>query len=185
MTDYEIIVLDYLKEIERYYKLGIAKEHSYRSTLQTMLPKLVPGITAVNEPKRVACGAPDYAVLRSLEGNLLTIGYIEAKDIGVPIDKIEKDEQLKRYLHALDNLILTDYLEFRWYIRGEKQMTARLATPHEGKSLTLDKTGIVTTGELLGSFLQHSAEPIGKPEELAKRMARLTHMIRDITIQAF
>ncbi len=185
MTDNATILHDYLKEIERYYKLGIAKEHSYRSTLQTMLPKLVPGITAVNEPKRVACGAPDYAVLRSTGGTSLTIGYIEAKDIGVPLDKIEKDEQLKRYLHALDSLILTDYLEFRWYVKGDKQMAARLATPHGGKSLTPDKTGIVATGDLLCSFLQHSAEPIRKPEELAKRMARLTHMIRDITIKAF
>src|SRR6266487_6430979 len=140
MTDYEIIMLDYLKEIEKYYKLGIAKEHSYRSTLQTMLPRLVQSVTAVNEPKRVACGAPDYAVLRSIGGNLLIIGYIEAKDIGVPLDKIEKDEQLKRYLHALDNLILTDYLEFRWYVKGDKQLTTRLATTHGGKSLTLDKT---------------------------------------------
>src|SRR6266487_2494270 len=148
MTDYEIIMLEYLKEIEKYYKLGIAKEHSYRSTLQTMLPRLVQSVTAVNEPKRVACGAPDYAVLRSLEGNLLAIGYIEAKDIGVFLDKIEKDEQLKRYLHALDNLILTDYLEFRWYIRGEKQMTSRLATPYGGKSLTPDKTGILKTSHL-------------------------------------
>lgn len=185
MTENESILHDYLKEIEKYYKLGIAKEHSYRSTLQTMLPKLVPGITAVNEPKRVACGAPDYAVLRSTGGSSLTIGYIEAKDIGVPLDKIEKDEQLKRYLHALDSLILTDYLEFRWYVKGDKQLTARLATPHGGRSLTPDKTGIVAAGDLLCSFLQHSAEPIRKPEELAKRMARLTHMIRDITIQAF
>lgn len=130
MTENEIILHDYLREIERYFKLGIAKEHSYRSALQTMLPKLVPGITAVNEPKRVACGAPDYAVLRSTGSNFFTIGYIEAKDIGIQLDKIEKDEQLKRYLHALDNLILTDYLEFRWYIKGEKQMTARLATTH-------------------------------------------------------
>jgi hypothetical protein len=131
MTENEIILHDYLREIEKYYKLGIAKEHSYRSTLQTMLPRLVQGVTAVNEPKRVACGAPDYAVLRSFGGNLLTIGYIEAKDIGVSLDKIEKDEQLKRYLYALDNLILTDYLEFRWYINGEKQMTSRLATPYD------------------------------------------------------
>jgi predicted helicase len=185
MTENEIILHDYLREIEKYYKLGIAKEHNYRSTLQTMLPRLVHEVTAVNEPKRVACGAPDYAVLRSIGGNLLTIGYIEAKDIGVALDKVEKDEQLKRYLHALDNLILTDYLEFRWYIKGEKQMTSRLATPHRGKSLTLEKTGILTTSDLLCSFLQHSAESIRKPEELAKRMARLTHMIRDITVQAF
>ncbi|MGZ3643543.1 MAG: hypothetical protein ACXVCM_06795 [Ktedonobacteraceae bacterium] len=185
MTENEIILHDYLREIEKYYKLGIAKEHSYRSTLQRMLPRPVHEVTAVNEPKRVACGAPDYAVLRSIGGNLLTIGYIEAKDIGVSLDKIEKDEQLKRYLHALDNLILTDYLKFRWYIKGEKQMTSRLATPQGGKSLILDKEGILATSDLLCSFLQHNAESIRKPEELAKRMARLTHMIRDITIQAF
>ena len=124
MTENETILHDYLKEIESFYKLGIAKEHSYRATLQTMLARLVPGITAVNEPKRVECGAPDYVVLRSTGGGSLTIGYIEAKDIGVPLDKIEKDEQLKRYRHALDNLVLTDYLEFRWYIKGEKQMAA-------------------------------------------------------------
>jgi len=59
MTENEIILHDYLREIEKYYKLGIAKEHSYRSTLQTMLQRLLQGVTAVNEPKRVACGAPD------------------------------------------------------------------------------------------------------------------------------
>jgi hypothetical protein len=185
MTENEIILNDYLREIEKYYKLGIAKEHSYRSTLQTMLPRLVQDVTAVNEPMSVDGGAPDYAVLRTIKGNLFTIGYIEAKDIGVSLDKIEKDEQLKRYLHALDNLILTDYLEFRWYIKGEKQMASHLATPHGGKSLTPDKTGILTTSDLQYGFLQHSAESIRKPEELAKRMTRLTHMIRDITIQAF
>jgi hypothetical protein len=180
----DTILRDYLKEIEAYYKLGIAREHSYRPSLQAILPRLVHGITAVNEPKRVDCGAPDYVILRSIGGNPFTIGYIEAKDIGTPLDKIEKDEQLKRYLRALDNLILTDYLEFRWYVKGEKQMVARLATP-AAKSLVLDKEGIKTTGDLLCSFLQHSAEPIRKPQDLAKRMARLAHMIRDVTVTAF
>src|SRR6266571_2522123 len=181
----DTILRDYLKEIEAYYKLGIAREHSYRPSLQAILPRLVPGITAVNEPKRVDCGAPDYVILRLIGGNPFTIGYIEAKDIGTPLDKIEKDEQLKRYLRALDNLILTDYLEFRWYVKGEKQMVARLATPAASKSLVHDKEGIKTTGNLLCSFLQHSAEPIRKPQDLAKRMARLAHMIRDVTVTAF
>ncbi len=185
MTEHETILRDYLREIESYYKLGISKEHSYRAALQGLLPRLVPGITPVNEPKRVACGAPDYVVLRAIDGNPFTIGYIEAKDIGIPLDRIEKDKQMGRYLRALDNLILTDYLEFRWYVKGEKQMTARLATPHGGKSLSVDKQGIASVDDLLCSFLQHSAEPIRKPEELAKRMARLAQMIRDITVTAF
>jgi len=43
----------------------------------------------------------------------IQIGFIEAKDIGVSLDKTLKTEQLQRYLPALNNLILTDYLTFR------------------------------------------------------------------------
>ena len=114
--------VDYLSEIEKDYKKGIATEHTYRGTLKILLESLRSGISATNEPKRVKCGAPDYVV----ERNNLTIGYVEAKDVDVSLDKIEKDEQLGRYRHALDNLILTDYVEFRWYVQGEKRMTARL-----------------------------------------------------------
>ena len=39
--------------------------------------------------------------------------------------------------------------------------------------------------QLLQSFLEHSPEPISKPQELAKRMAQLAHMIRDVIIDAF
>jgi predicted helicase len=172
---------NYIKEIEKDFKRGIATEHTYRGTLKALLEALRSDITATNEPKRVKCGAPDYVI----EKDNLTIGYIEAKDIGVPLDKIEKDEQLKRYRNALGNLILTDYLEFRWYVDGEKRMTATLATSGKDKSLLLDKTGLQQTEELLTCFLEHSAEPVRKPRELAKRMARLAHMTRDIIVGAF
>jgi hypothetical protein len=49
----------------------------------------------------------------------VTIGHLEAKDVGKDLDEVEKSEQMKRYLPALPNLILTDYLEFRWYVSGE------------------------------------------------------------------
>ena len=34
-------------------------------------------------------------------------------DIGSDLDRVESDEQLKRYRAGLPNLILTDYVEFR------------------------------------------------------------------------
>src|SRR5437660_2208733 len=175
------VLHDYLSAIEKDYKSGQATEHTYRTALKVFIEAHGTNIFARNEPKRIKCGAPDYMV----EHNNLTIGYVEAKDVGISLDKIEKDEQLKRYLRALDNLILTDYLEFRWYIHGEKQMTARLATPRTDKRLSPDKDGAVTVEQLLQSFLEHSTEPISKPQDLAKRMARLAHMIRDIIITAF
>jgi hypothetical protein len=172
----------YLSEIEKYYKTGNATEHTYQGTLRDLLEALDATVSVTNEPERVMCGAPDYVV----ERNTLTIGYIEAKDIGISLDKIEKDEQLRRYRRALDNLILTDYLEFRWYVRGEKRASARFAAPLPDRRLQMEKpqkAGEVQ--QLLQHFLEHSAEPICKPQDLAHRMARLAHMIRDVIISAF
>jgi predicted helicase len=181
----EAVLRSYLTNIETPYKTGNATEHTYRPALQKLLVSLVSDITALNEPKRIKCGAPDYAVFRRTGQGLLTIGYVEAKDISIPLDKIEHGEQMNRYLRALDNLVLTDYLEFRWYVKGEKQMSARLTTLQRGKSLTLDKVGAKATEDLLQSFLRHNAETIRNPADLAKRMARLAHMIRDVTVAAF
>ena len=176
----EALLKDYLNKIGEDLNRGNATEHTYRPTLQTLLEKIEVGIKATNEPKRIQCGAPDYEVAH----NNLTIGYVEAKDIGISLDKIEKDEQLKRYLRALDNLILTDYLEFRWYVKGEKRMSAKLGSIRN-KKIVLDKDGVKLGEELLHLFLEHRGEQISKPEELAKRMARIAHMIRDIIVDAF
>ena len=112
---------EYLRKIEKALAAGNATEHTYRPALQALIESMEPDIGATNEPKREKCGAPDYIV--SKVG--MPIGYIEAKDVGKPLDVIEKDEQLKRYRQGLHNLILTDYLEFRWYVWGEHRLTAR------------------------------------------------------------
>jgi hypothetical protein len=81
-------------------------------------------ITAINEPKRISCGAPDFAVFRKSKHGPLIVGYVEAKDTGSDLDQIETNSQrlkpqtrdgaqLKRF-RTLPNLIMTNYLEFRW-----------------------------------------------------------------------
>jgi predicted helicase len=192
----ETTLRDYLGKVEKDYKRGIATEHSYRGTLKELLETLNSNVTATNEPKRIACGAPDYVIERSRGTNTFTIGYVEAKDAGMNLDEIERDarlsepktregKQLKRYLHALDNLVFTNYLEFRWYLHGEKRAAAILSTPQSEKRLPFDREKAREVAQLLQNFLEHSAEPIRNPPELAKRMARLAHMIRDIIIDAF
>ncbi|MGB8644834.1 MAG: hypothetical protein WCF84_06325 [Anaerolineae bacterium] len=79
-----------------------------------MLEALAPGVDASNDPKHIEALAPDFVV----ERRHVPLGYVETKDVGDPLDKTEKSEQLKRYRDALHNLILTDYLEFRWYVNG-------------------------------------------------------------------
>src|SRR2546421_2810329 len=116
-------VRHYLKGIEKTLQSRNATEHSYRSNLKGLLEALFPDATATNEPKPIKCGAPDYIITNKQT----PLGYIETKDIGISLDQVERTDQMKRYLGSLANLILTDYVEFRWYMTGEHRMTARLA----------------------------------------------------------
>lgn len=124
---------EYIRAIDAIYRAGHATEHSYRGPLADLFHALAPAVMATNEPKRVACGAPDYVITRGTGPSQRTIGYAEAKDIGAPLAQIESDEQLTRYRRALENLVLTDYLEFRWFVAGKPQATARIATLQGGR----------------------------------------------------
>jgi hypothetical protein len=105
----------YLDQIQQNLQTGQATEHTHRSALQALIQNLLPATQVLNEPRHIACGAPDYVIQHGAE----PLGYIEAKDIGENLDKVQKSDQLKRYRESLNNLILTDYLEFRWFLEGE------------------------------------------------------------------
>lgn len=175
---------EYRAAIERELRSGLATEHTYRPALKSLIEALGQA-SATNEPKRAACGAPDYTVWRPDGHGPMTIGYIEAKDIGYSLDAAERSEQLRRYLPALDNLILTDYLEFRWYLKGERRRTERLASPKADGSLTRAEGGELAVEELIKDFLAQQPGVIRKPLELADRMARLTRLIRDVILASF
>jgi hypothetical protein len=174
-------VQNYIHSIEKKLAAGDATEHTHRAALGALIESLASGITATNEPKHIECGAPDFVVRKGVT----TVGYIEAKDIGISLDVTEKSDQLKRYRDSLNNLILMDYLEFRWYVDGEKRLSARLGTVNKDSKIKRDKEGIQTIIELLASFLAHKAEAVGTPKDLALRMARLAHMIRNLIVNAF
>ena len=175
----------YRRQIEKELQAGNATEHTHRPALKALLESLAPKITATNEPKRVECGAPDFVISRTAAHGPVTIGHLEAKDVGEDLNDWEKVDQLKRYLPALPNLILTDYLEFRWYVNAEHRQTARLAHVGKGGKLAPEKAGAETVTDLLTAFLTREAEPINDPKTLALRMARLTHFIRDMIVTAF
>ena len=183
---------DYVGELNRDLSEGNATEHTHRPALKTLLESLQDGIIATNEPARIECGAPDY----SISANGLTVGYIEAKACNMGLAEIDIDsirveprspngKQLRRYRKALPNLILTNYTEFRWYVNGRRRSTATLADDEGGGRLVIDRGGTSEVAEMLTAFIAESPEPVSSPEELAQRMARLTHMIRDVVREAF
>jgi len=170
---------EYLHSIESAFATGQATEHTYRPALKRLLESLLPAVIATNEPKRSACGAPDFSVAR----NGLTIGYVEAKDTGVSLDDAEKSEQLQRY-RTLPNLILTDYLEFRWYVDGQPRGSARAGRIRPDGKIARDLQGRAAVLALLSSFLEHAPAPIATPLDLARRMAVIAHEIRNLIIAA-
>lgn len=175
-------VTAYLDRVEKDLKAGHATEHTHRAALSALFDALIPGTTATNEPKRGKFGAPDYLITREDAGPAVTLGYAEAKDVGVSLGDTEKTEQLRRYRDALPNLLLTDYLEFRWYVKSEKRdETATLAT-WDGHKLSRTKDGPAKLLALLDGFAAQTPLEIGTARELAQRMARLTALIREVTL---
>lgn len=165
----------YFKLLSQAVAKGDATEHTHRPALKTLLESLAPGIIATNEPKRIKCGAPDYILTRGET----PLGYVEAKDVGEPLDKIEKSDQMKRYLGSLGNLILTDYVEFRWYAGGQHRLTARLGTGGGKKPLVAEPGGEIQVKALLEAFLDAKVPTVSSPKELAGRMANLAKMVRE------
>jgi hypothetical protein len=101
-------ITQYVSEINRIYKAGNATEHSYRPALKSLFEKMTDGLTVTNEPKRIACGAPDYIVTRKE----IPVGYIEAKDIDTDLNHKANKPQFDRYKQSLDNLIITVFSFF-------------------------------------------------------------------------
>ncbi|MBM4466873.1 MAG: DNA methyltransferase, partial [Chloroflexi bacterium] len=172
---------DYLRTIEKSLATGSATEHTHRFALKALLEAVGEDITAINEPQRIACGAPDYILTRGRT----PVGYVEAKDVGTSLDAVERSEQMRRYRASLTNLILTDYLEFRWYVEGEQRETARLATLTSDGRVKIRRNGIQAVSELLQKFFAQAVPTVGTPKELAERMAALARMTRDLIQETF
>ncbi len=170
-----------MKAIRAKFETGDASEHTHRPALEGLLESFSKNVIVINEPKRIACGAPDLVIKKED----FPIGYIEAKDVGKSLDEAERSEQLDRYLKSLENLVLTDYLEFRWYHKGEFREAARLARLTRDGKIVREKTGEAEVARLLESFLDQTPVPITSAKELSERLARLALLIREAIIEAF
>ncbi len=170
---------NYIRKINTRFKTGISTEHTYRGDLQNFLESYEKNILATNEPSRIACGAPDYIITKKN----IPVGYIEAKDIGISLEKIEKTEQIKRYLASLDNLILTNYLDFRLYRNGKFAAKANIAEIKDKKIISLPEK-YRDFENLLHDFLTHTGQTITSAAELAEMMAGKAKMMQSVLDKA-
>ena len=176
---------NYLHELNNALARGDSTEHTHRPALKTLLESLKDNITATNEPKRVACGAPDFAISRKKYRLEQVFGYIECKDIGVDLKREEKSDQLKRYRAAIDNLILTDYINFRFYQNGELIETAALAKEGKGGKFMATEGSMTEVLKLFSMFFASEPAKVKSAKELAQRMAGIARLLRGVIDTTF
>jgi predicted helicase len=173
----------YISNLFKTWQKGDAREESYYAHLKDYLiefskttRKKVIDITIL--PKKTEAGNPDF---RIWDGKQKIIGYIEAKDLGVDLDRIEDSEQLKRYLSTFPNVILTNYTEFRLYRNGLPIDKVSVARPFIIKKISTvppieneDKLS-----ELLQRFLDFSLPKTFTAKTLAVELAKRTKFLKD------
>lgn len=177
-----ILITNYLNSVDRLFQTGNAREHSYRGDLQHLLNEIIndKDIVVTNEPARIReVGAPDYSITKKD----IPIGYIEAKDIDKPLDSKEYKEQFERYKNALDNLIITDYLNFWFYRSGELIEKISIAKIEDGKIVAREKNFSLFTNNIL-NFTAHVSRSITSPIKLAKLMAGKARLLENVIEKA-
>ena len=172
---------------------GGATEQTHRLAFEEFTNHLAGGEYAYNEGQTDESTIPDF-VIRT---NAADIGHIECKNVPIDLGPIEEDseksvpstdngKQLKRYRVRYQNLLLTNYHEFRWFKNGARRGdNVRLLDWNGEKKVRLHAGGTDDAIELFRDFLTTGPQPVNDAKELAEKLARLTRQLRDAIERLF
>lgn len=174
---------EYLKNIaQKFARTDTAngREMIYRTDFEILLKEIFQAdgrVMQINHDSTNDRGnKPDFVISK----NSVPILYIEAKDIGVSLDKIEKSDQMDRYF-GYGNLVLTDYLEFRFYRNGERYGSPVIiaAANQDDRTVTEFPQNFSLLSKTLIDFAASHKEPIKRGKHLAQIMGGKAQRIRD------
>jgi hypothetical protein len=171
---------EYISSISATAATGKATEHSYRAAVEGLFHRLYPKLEITNEPRRQACGAPDFVVQR----NGVPLGYIEAKDLGKDLNADEFKEQFNRYRRSLDNLLITNYLHWQLWQRGELVLEIRIGDYHKSQPVKPRLQDYPAFAEMLQVFTTAKGQRINSSETLAQLMADKARLLQYVLLQA-
>ena len=173
-------IQDFISEVQSVYKTGAATEHSYRAALQKLFSTISDDVKALNEPKRVQCGAPDFLINRGE----IVIGHVEAKDIDKDLSMLKGAEadQKARYLKGLPNLIYTNCLDFEFYREGA--LLTKISVADFLMGIQPKPNNFQTLENQLRDFAAQKPQTITSSEKLAEIMAAKAVLIKDVLFNA-
>src|SRR3989344_3690110 len=169
----------YIQSISSKFSHEETSEMGYRTDFEILIKEVFESIKVrrIDHDARAKQGnKPDFVVLNSD----VPILYIEAKDIGVSLDKVEKSEQMTRY-YGYANLVLTDYVEFRFYRNGLRYQDPIKVADYDIKNRTITAfpKNYEHAAKTLLDFTKSHKEPLRSGQHLAKIMGGKAQRIRD------
>ncbi len=170
----------YIKSVASKFSHRETSEMGYRADFEILLKGIFGSIIKLpridHDAKAEEGNKPDFVVLN----HDIPILYIEAKDIGVSLDKVEKSEQMSRY-YGYANLVLTDYVEFRFYRNGIRYQQPIKIANYDSKNRTIEPIpeNYEFVAKTLVDIAQTYKEPIKSGEHLSKIMGGKAQRIRD------
>jgi len=175
----ENIFKKYIYSISSKFSYEETSEMGYRTDFEILLKGIFKSIkvTRFDHDARAKHGnKPDFVVIN----HGIPILYIETKNIGVSLDKVEKSEQMARY-YGYSNLVLTDYVEFRFYRNGLLyEEPIKIANYDlKNRTITAIPENYEHVAKTLIDFTQSHKEPIKSGKHLSKIMGGKAQRIRD------
>lgn len=169
----------YISSISSKFSHEETSEMGYRTDFEILIKGIFESIKVkrIDHDSRAQGGnKPDFVVLN----HDVPILYIEAKNIGISLDKVEESEQMARY-YGYANLVLTDYLEFRFYRNGIRYEEPIKIANYDLKNriISLIPENYEHVAKTLIDFTQSHKEPIRSANHLAKIMGGKGQRIRD------
>jgi len=170
---------NYIQSISSKFSHVETSEMGYRTDFEILLKgifKLINVKRVDHDPRARQGNKPDFIVINKD----VPILYIEAKDIGVSLDKVEKSKQMTRYF-GYTNLVLTDYVEFRFYRNGlPYEEPIKIASYNlKNRIITPLSQNYEHTAKTLLDFTQSQKEPIKSGKHLSRIMGGKAQRIRD------
>lgn len=175
---------EYITGISEKYSHEATSEMGYRTEFEILMKEVFQeiGVKRIDhDAKSFKGNKPDYVIFKEVP-----ILYIEVKDIGVSLDKIEQSEQMSRYF-GYDNLVLSDYVEFRFYRNGVRYESPIAIAEFDKKTRTIAALpqNFEHLAKTLVDFSQTHKEPIKSGLHLSKIMGGKAQRIRENIDQIF